>query len=132
MIELLKISNSFIFIILALWHFYWALGGKIGTQYAIPQISAEKPEPLFYPRAHMTAIIGILLICMAISQWLPVKLNFWSNLALMLAFLLRAIGDRHYVGIFKTVKGTPFSQTDSKYFIPLCLLLSVSHAILLF
>lgn len=36
-------------------------------------------------------------------------------------FLLRAIGERRYVGIFKRVRGTPFAKNDDRVFVPLCI-----------
>ena len=40
-------------------------------------------------------------------------------------FLLRAIGEFKYVGIFKRVKKTKFGRFDTKLFSPLCLIISI-------
>ena len=39
-------------------------------------------------------------------------------------FLVRAIGDFRYVGFFKKIKGTIFANLDTKFYTPLCILLS--------
>jgi hypothetical protein len=43
-------------------------------------------------------------------------------------FLLRAVGDRKYVGFFKRVRGTAFARWDSRLYAPLCLALGLGAA----
>ncbi len=40
-------------------------------------------------------------------------------------FILRAIGDFKYVGVFKKIKDTEFAKADSKWFVPLCLTIGI-------
>ena len=42
-----------------------------------------------------------------------------------LLLLLRAIGDFHLVGFFKTVRGSRFAWLDSSLYSPLCLALAL-------
>jgi hypothetical protein len=39
-------------------------------------------------------------------------------------FLLRAVGDLRYAGIFRSIVGTRFAQWDAVIYTPLCLLLA--------
>lgn len=123
----LKAINSVVLVILALWHVYWASGGKVGSTCAIPAVSSSDASPLFVPRAFMTFLIAILLFGMAVSQWFPTGINRWTSGVLALIFLARFVGDRRYVGILKTIRPTRFSQWDDRYFVPLCLALGISH-----
>ncbi len=40
-------------------------------------------------------------------------------------FVLRAVGDFHYVGFFKRVRGSVFARRDTWVFSPLCVVLAV-------
>jgi len=48
--------------------------------------------------------------------------NYWF---IPIIFILRAVGDFNYVGIFKKIKNTEFARADSKIFIPLCLIIGI-------
>lgn len=50
-----------------------------------------------------------------------VRFGIW---ALALVLLLRAIGDFRYVGLSKRVRRTQFAVLDTRFFTPLCLVLS--------
>lgn len=126
----LKAMNSVVFVILALWHVYWASGGKVGSTCAIPAISSTDSRPLFVPRPHMTALIAVLLFGMAVSQWFTPAINQWTSGVLAFIFFARTIGDRRHVGLLKTIRPTQFSQWDDRYFVPLCFLLGLSHVCL--
>ena len=39
-------------------------------------------------------------------------------------FVLRSIGDFKYAGLFKKIKNTEFAKMDTKFFTPLCLLIT--------
>ena len=54
-----------------------------------------------------------------------------GSIVCALVFLLRAIGDFKYVGIFKTIKHSTFAQNDSKWYSPLCLFLSFVYVLVL-
>ncbi|MBM9576250.1 DUF3995 domain-containing protein [Leptospira sp. 201903070] len=111
-------------------HFYWLAGGRTGGNQVIPEINGK---PAFLPGKFATLIVGILLLGAAS---LPIGLTFenpigipkpllhYGTLFLSLVFLLRAIGEFRLVGFFKSVRGTTFAKNDTKYYSPLCLLLS--------
>jgi hypothetical protein len=55
-----------------------------------------------------------------------------GNLAIAIIFLIRAIGDFRYVGFLKKIKNTKFAKKDTKYYSPLCSLISVLAFIIYF
>jgi hypothetical protein len=130
MIAIIALSESLVFAGLGALHFYWAAGGRRGSSAAVPEIEGR---PTFAPRPAATAMIGVLLLCAAglvfstSRLWMlhPGLRGTARVLTAVLAavFILRAIGDRKYVGFFKRVKGTRFARFDTRIYAPLCLLL---------
>jgi hypothetical protein len=119
-----------ILVLLGSIHFYWASGGVRGRQAAIPHRGSE---PIFQPSNRMTAAVGVLLFLAAVLTTARVKvwevsevnlLARWGNIVLGIVFALRALGDLHWVGLFKTVRNTQFAILDTWAYTPLCLLLS--------
>ncbi|MFY0478533.1 DUF3995 domain-containing protein [Achromobacter marplatensis] len=122
------------FIVLSLWHIYWALGGRMAYLTALP---VKDGKPLFRPSAPGTFLVGLAL--MAFAGLVAVNAGFlsapvaptwlrWTSAALALALLGRAIGDFRYVGLFKRMGGEPFARLDTRVFSPLCLLLAAGVA----
>jgi len=121
--------------ILAALHFYWAAGGARGRLAAVPE---REGRPLFGPGPLACAAVGVsllfaaLLVCWTARIWappvIPLGLARVGTGLLAAAFLLRAIGDRKYVGFFKRVRGTAFARWDSRLYAPLCLLLGLGAA----
>ena len=114
-------------------HIYWALGGKIDSLAVLPQTSFEKP--IFLPSKFMTLIVAICFYMAALvfgsgAGFLSLSIisRFQNPLLVFLGivFLIRAIGDFNYVGFSKKIKGTPFATNDSKYYSPLCLIISIT------
>ncbi len=114
-------------------HIYWAMGGKMASLAVLPQSSSEKS--VFKPSSFMTFIVAISFYMMSLIfvhaagffQVSILKNN--QNVILIflgIVFLIRAIGDFKYVGFTKKIKGTPFSINDTKYYSPLCLLISIT------
>ena len=122
--------TSAIFVILGLWHLYWAAGGKLAHGAAIP--TRQDGSPLFRPSAAGTALGTALLACAALVAFnaglLPAigaaRWTRWAGAALALGLLVRAIGDFGYVGFFKRKGGNPFARLDTRVYSPLCLLLA--------
>lgn len=124
-----------VFIVLSLWHVYWALGGRVAYLVALP---VKDGKPLFRPSAVGTFVVGLAL--MAFAGLVAVNAGFlgapiastwlrWAGAALALALLGRAIGDFRYVGLFKRLGGEPFARLDTRVFSPLCLLLAAGVAV---
>ncbi|MCV9933329.1 DUF3995 domain-containing protein [Flavobacterium sp. LS1R47] len=113
-------------------HIYWGFGGKWGNDAAIP--TTENNEKVINPKLKecMVVAIGLLslsvivlikseIIAFSLPNWLQ-EYGLW---VIALLFTIRAIGEFKYVGFFKKVKTTKFAQMDTKYFSPLCLLISI-------
>ncbi len=113
-------------------HVFWMLGGKWGADQVIP--TSKDGVPLFQPGRFATAFVAIGLALFGTyylnsAQWVPIpwhptmdRIGSW---AIPTIFTLRALGDFKYIGAFKRVKNTPFGEMDSKFFSPLCLIISI-------
>jgi hypothetical protein len=120
--------NTFIFIFIAGFHFYWAFGGKFGSQAVIPKIEGKLA---FQPPVLATVFVALAML---VGVWLSWDSNLnnhdiifiYGNLTIGIVMLIRAIGDFKYVGFFKKIKGTLFAQNDTHYYSPLCLLISLN------
>jgi len=131
-----------IFIFLAGVHIYWAFGGKWGSKAVIP--TKEDKDNVVMPGPIGTFIVAIGLLGFGAVIWLnamAIRLKFISCLYPMYQyglwiiaslFMLRAIGEFKYVGFFKKYKYTKFGKNDTRYYIPLCLLISLLAIILEF
>jgi len=123
---------TLIFLSLAILHFYWSLGFKWGLSHALP--TKENGEKLISPRPFQTLLVGILLLipsCLYARNLLDINLGlpewtyFYGEWLVVILFLIRAIGDFKYVGLFKKVKSTSFARSDTKYYTPLCIIISI-------
>lgn len=126
-----------LFVCLSMLHFYWALGGKVGVDMAIPEVDGK---PTMEPGAIITAIVAVALLGIAVIAYLlglnDLKSISYGNYAIYVGWLLagvfalRAVGDFSVVGFFKKVKSSKFSEYDTRYYSPLCLSLSVVFVVL--
>ncbi len=128
----------FVFIAIAFLHIYWGLGGKWGLKGSIPddpdRISKVlKPRPL----AFVIVILGLKLMAGLsgiksglIKISIPAIIDQYGLTMIATIFLLRVIGEFKYIGLFKKIKSTEFARKDTKYYIPLCLMIAI-FAILL-
>ena len=127
MIRFLGILLAAVFALLSLFHLFWAAGGRLGGKAAIPTVNGAR---LFNPSAFGTILVaaGLLLAMLVvlgrIGIWganLPAWIFRLGVLGISLLFLLRAIGDFHYLGFFKSISETDFARWDTWLFSPLCL-----------
>ena len=132
MISVLGILVSLIYIILSGLHFHWAFGGKWGFEKALP--TNVEGEKVLKPSNLESAIVGIGLLLFSIyyllkvgiiSADLPRWIIDYSGWVISAIFILRAIGDFKYIGFFKRIKNTDFGKLDTKFYSPLCLMLSI-------
>jgi hypothetical protein len=122
---------------MGLFHFYWAFGGKLGLDKALP---TKNGALLLNPSRSLTFLVGIALMSFAYIAYTLQFYDFagnenrnfylYSGIFLSAIFTLRAIGEFNAVGFFKKIKDTEFAIYDTKYFSPLCLILGVIFAIL--
>ena len=112
--------------ILGFIHVYWAFGGTVGLDVALP--TNENAERLLNPGIFMIFVVAFLLFVFAyIAYMLEAEHTVWVTYAgwsLMVLFLLRAIGDFKIVGLFKKLKSTKFATYDTWLITPLCLFIS--------
>lgn len=126
--------TAIVFVVLGLWHAYWAAGGRLAHRAALP---IQNGQPLFRPSplgtlAVAAALIGCAWITAANGglvtapplRWLP-----WLGMAVALGLLARAIGDFRCVGFFKRKGEDPFARLDTRFYSPLCLLLAAGVAL---
>jgi Protein of unknown function (DUF3995) len=132
----LKTTNSTIFLVIALFHIYWAFGGKFGSKAVIPEMEGKAT---FNPPFLATIFVALaMLICSFLSIiahkpiykgmspiFMSSKIEVYAQLVLGIIFMIRAIGDFKYVGFSKKIKGTNFAKNDTLYYSPLCVLISV-------
>ena len=111
-------------------HFYWAVGGSLGRDAAVP---SRYGVPVIAPGPVGTALVGVALLAMSalvaaagglFKGPVPATLLRTGSGAVALVFLARAIGDFRYVGFSKRVHGSPFARRDTYLYSPLCLLLA--------
>jgi hypothetical protein len=126
-----------VFLFLSSIHFYWAFGGKWGTQGVYP--ANPDGNPMKPPGITATLIVAIGLFSSGIfylikGGFISIELPFWLNKnglwILTGIFIVRAIGDFKYLGFFKKIKNSKFAVNDSKYYSPLSFLIAVLTLIL--
>lgn len=133
------LTNIAILLAIAGIHFFWAFGGRWGADAAIPTNGEGKK--MLSPDIFATLVVAIGLLAMALLHLekiqllnlpIPTWINDYSLKTIAGIFLLRAIGDFRYVGFFKKIRETNFAQFDTKYYSPLCSLLSFNAFITAF
>lgn len=131
------------FTLLGLVHVYWALGGRLGLQAALPQLPVppgwqQHGEPqmvnAFAPRRGTTLAVAALLIVVGVAAGLrgglfgaPVRHGALQAMltAVALVMFARAVGDFRLVGFFKRIKGSAFARMDTWVYSPLCVVLGL-------
>jgi len=124
---------TYILILSALLHFYWAVGGKFGLDYALP--TDEKGNRLLNPSTFMTYVVSFILLGFAyVAYRLYVgdesTVIVYAGYGIALLFFLRTVGDFNIVGLFKKVKNTKFAKYDTWVYVPLCLFISINFLFL--
>lgn len=127
MIETLAWGTSGVLLGIALLHVYWLLGGRKGHEAAVPH---TEERPLFRPSRLATGIVALLAALAAwfVLEWagirrgiLPSAVLPYGGWTLTAVFLLRAVGDFKWLGLFKSRKGTTFAKWDTLLYSPVCL-----------
>lgn len=132
MIHLLAALLFSVFLFLACVHIYWGLGGKWGSVAAIHTKANNKK--LMSPGLVSCFIVASGLLGFGIFVMIKAaifRLDMADGLSryglwiISFIFLLRALGDFRYVGLFKKIKTTVFGRMDTKYFTPLCIVIGL-------
>ena len=118
-------------------HFYWGLGGKWGISVSVP--SNKRNERVLNPGPLACSVVGLALLAISVFILAEVRIitiPLWGWLddfglcVIAAIFLLRAIGEFNYVGFFKRIKHTNFADADTRYFSPLCIVISLLVSLL--
>ena len=129
---ILKLYLTGVFLIIGLFHLYWAFGGNWGLKAAIPE---NEKGPLFKAEFGGTLVIAIIFILgvnLVIFDIMKYRIIFLQNYLyhfMAIVFFLRGVGDFKYVGIFKRVKNTKFARYDYLLYSPLCFSVSIIAAL---
>jgi Protein of unknown function (DUF3995) len=129
--KFLAFLNFLIFLSIAILHFYWAAGGQKLLDAALPTTTGNKK--LFMPGRFATLAVAAGLLMFAVislgamsvpGTFIKQRYLLYGNAFIGLVFFLRAVGDFRYSGFFKKIKNTPFANADTRYFTPLCVVIS--------
>jgi len=128
------IALMLIFSVISGIHFYWVFGGKWGGEAAIPQ--NKEGKKVLNPKKIDTVVVALIFLFIAFFYFDQLSTNFFihSKISILkwifpILFILRAIGEFHYVGFFKRVKGTKFAYYDTVFYSPLCLVIVLLMAV---
>lgn len=123
--------------LIGLLHFYWALGGEVGMDIAVPTKDGNR---LINPGKIATVIVGIALFGFA---YIAYVLYFYdltsssyheyfiiSGWILSGIFTLRGIGEFNAVGLFKKIKSSEFAYYDTRFYTPFALSMGLIFALL--
>lgn len=133
------ITNTAVFILLSMVHFYWAFGGRLWYDEVLP--TSTNGLHRLNPTTTAAIIIAFGLLFFAFltagnhaffHRYSKQKYFRYAALFIALVFLFRAIGDFKFIGFFKTVKGTRFGINDTEIFSPLCLFVSLLSLLIFF
>ena len=130
MLKTIGILLAVILAVIALLHFYWAVGGTLFAGSAVPTIGGKQT---FHPSTLGTVMVGLAFVAAVIvvlgrlgywGDFLPAWLFRVGTAGIGLIFLARAIGDFRLIGFFKQVTNSPFSYLDTRVYSPLCLVIA--------
>ncbi len=133
------LTNTLILLAISGIHFFWAFGGRWGGDAALP--TSQDGKKALSPSVFATLVVAFGILAMALLHLekvqtlnlpIPAWINAYGLKIIAGIFLLRAIGDFRYVGFSKKIKNTKFANLDTKYYSPLCLILSINAFITAF
>ena len=131
--KILVFTNTVIFSLLSLLHFYWAFGGTFWLDAVLPTNSSG--VKMLTPTTPITLFVAFALFSFALTiagnygvfdQFINRSYFLYGTLLIAVIFLLRAVGEFEFVGVFKTVTETPFAKYDLMIFSPLCLAIAIN------
>ena len=120
-----------IFVLLSLFHLYWAAGGSFGSAVTVPGTGDRRlfhPSPVGTMLVALALLLAMFTILGKLRLWgasFPQWIFYWGTWGIAFVFLLRAVGEFKYIGFFKRIRDTRFAQWDTCLFSPLCLLISI-------
>jgi hypothetical protein len=133
---IISLLLAVVFLAISILHIYWAFGGKWGFEIALPT-NAEGVK-VFQPGFISCVMVGIALLLFSLfylrtGEWINISVPGWieNNLGwiIPLLFLLRAVGDFKYIGLFKKIKETSFGRMDTYLYSPLSFFIGLCGSI---
>lgn len=126
MVDAAGLGAAAVLAALSLLHWYWAAGGRGGQGAVVPTADGRA---LLVPSRAATVVVAALLAASAglltgaALEWSP-RVGFRVGAAgVGLVLLVRAVGERRYLGFFKRERGTEFARRDTWLYSPLCVAL---------
>lgn len=123
--------------LIGLLHFYWALGGEVGMDIAVPTLDGKR---LINPGKIAALIVGVALFGFAFIAYILYFYDLSSSLyreyfiisgwILSGVFTLRGIGEFYAVGFFKKIKSSEFAYNDTRFYTPFALTMGMVFATL--
>ncbi len=121
-----------VLVLLAGLHVWWAIRGVTGGA-VVPTTAGG--VPLFRPSR--AATLGVALALLVAAALVLGRIEFaWTAVPMQVyrvgiwvvaaAFAGRAVGEFHYVGMFKRERGTAFARMDTIVYTPLCVVMAVA------
>lgn len=146
MISVLIIINVILLVSISILHFYWAIGGTWGLLGAIPERLIMRNN-IRLNKITDSSVMIILTIIVALgllvfasiialnSTAIKIPMNpSWvktGTIIIGIIFLLRAIGNFDFVGLFKSDHEGVFAERDTKFYVPLCLVLAINSFLII-
>jgi Protein of unknown function (DUF3995) len=125
------ILGSAILTMAAVLHLYWAFGGNSGQSLSAPEFSGR--AAFHVPRyANAIVALGLLVAALilvvrsgALGSAVRTQVTAAPARLMAIGFALRALGEFHYLGFCKSVRGTRFAYYDTWFYSPLFVCLAV-------
>jgi hypothetical protein len=123
----LAASLALVLALLGALHVFWALGGRLGSASAVPEVNGQRaftPTPAATFAVALALFVASALVLGRAGLFSPTVAaeHFkWPVFILGFAFLIRAVGAGGLVGFTKRVRGTSFARWDTRLYSPLCL-----------
>ncbi len=137
MTTIITIVLFLIFLFLSSIHIYWGFGGHWGNGAVMPtkddntKVMMPGLLPTFLVAFGLLGFGLFVLIKSKVTDFnLPTWLDKYGLWIIAGIFIIRAIGEFNYVGLFKKIKHTKFGQNDTKYYSPLCLTIGILTIVL--
>lgn len=131
--QIISIALTVSFVIIAVFHIFWAIGFKFDIRNMVPVVNGE---PVFTPGPIGAFIVAIVLFGFAgVSLGLgfsnKVPVNYLQGIKIAgfvigIILLIRAVGDFKYTGFFKRIKESNFAKYDYWLYSPFCLISGVA------
>jgi len=124
-----------VLVALATIQMYWALGGQIGIAIAQPapvKGTTIRPSPTASILVAICLVVAADLLLVRVGVFTTKISPFGVRIACAVlagGFLIRAIGDFHYVGFFKRVRKSRFARIDTALYSPMSLFLAAAIGI---